>query len=579
VSAGHGRVATRAGAALAACLVLAGCAGIPQSSAPRIVEAVPSTGPTEEPDVRFQPRPPQTGQTREEVVQAFLDALGSAEHQHGVARQFLTAAAAAKWRDDAGATVLAHAPKVEQENGGAEVSISGIQVGSLDPRGSYTSVAPGGPLYRYRLQFAQVDGQWRIANPAPGVIMTASGLNQVYRRLNVYFLARNRSRVVPDPRWFAASRDALPNLLMKALLGGPSTSLADAVTTKLGDGVLLASNVVPESDRLRVFLSGLADRGAAAQAGASAQIVWTLSQLGDAPAVEVYDDGQPLTVDGVGAVQRIQNWRSYDPDSLPLDTSGYFIRRGAVWTTDGGPTPGPAGRGAYQALSVGVSTDLSRLAVVGRLRNGVALYVGPARGVLTRRLTASALADPTWDTATGRVWTVRNGTEIIQVPARGLPVQVMAPGLDRQQGIGAIRLARDGSRVALLVGSPGARVLYVGAVSSSGSGVTELRSIAPRLTNVIDVTWASADSLVVLTTKGAGEASMYSVGVDGSWSNMVTTAGLPALPTAVTAAPGHATLAIAEGGIWRMRDSHEGWTGVFPRRNGLAADSAAAYPG
>jgi hypothetical protein len=511
-------------------------------------------------------------------VQAFLDALGSAEHQHGVARQFLTVAAAGKWRDDAGAIVLAHAPEVEQENGGAEVSISGIQVGSLDPRGSYTSIAPGGPRYRYRLQFAQVDGQWRIANPVPGVIMTASGLNQVYRRLNVYFLARSEARVVPDPRWFSASRDALPNLLMKALLGGPSTSLADAVTTRLGDGVLLASNVVPESDRLRVFLSGLADRGPAAQAEASAQIVWTLSQLGDAPAVEVYDDGQPLTLERIGGVQRLQDWRSYDPDSLPLDTSGYFIRRGAVWTTDGGPAPGPAGRGAYQALSVAVSTDLGRLAVVGRVRNGVALYVGPARGVLTRRLSASTLTPPTWDPATAQVWTVRNGTEIIQVPAGRPPVQVVPSGLDRQQGIGAIRVARDGSRVALLVGSPGAQVVYVGAVSSSGSAVTEIRSIAPRLTNVVDVTWASADSLVVLTTKGAGEASLYSVGVDGSWSDTITTAGLPALPSAVTAAPGHATLAVAEGGIWRMRDSHEGWTGVLPRRNGQG-DSAPAYPG
>jgi hypothetical protein len=511
-------------------------------------------------------------------VQAFLDALGSAEHQHGVARQFLTAAAAAKWRDDAGATLLSHAPTVEQENGGAEVSIGGTQVGSLDPRGSYTSVAPGAPQYRYRLQFAQVDGQWRITNPAPGVILTASGLNQVYRRLNVYFLARNQTRVVPDPRWFSASRDALPNLLIKALLGGPSTSLADAVTTKLGDGVLLASNVLPESDRLRVYLSGLTDRGAVAQAGASAQIVWTLSQLGDAPAVEVYDDGQPLALEGEGAVQRIQDWRSYDPDSLPLDTSGYFIRRGEVWTTDGAPAPGPAGRGDYQAVSVGVSTDLSRMAVVGRVRNGVALYIGPARGMLTRRLTASTLTAPTWDPATGRVWTVRNGTEIVQVPPSGGPVQVMASGLDRQQAIGGIRLARDGSRAALLVGSPSARVLHLGAVNSSGSAVTDLRSIAPRLANVIDVTWASADSLVVLTAKAAGETSMYSVGVDGSWSDAVTIAGLPASPTAVAAAPGHAALAIAEGGIWRMRDSHEGWTAVLPRHDG-AAESAPAYPG
>jgi hypothetical protein len=570
------RVALRAGATSAAFLVLAGCAGVPDSSAPRVVEAVPRTGATEDPDVRVQPKLPQPGQSAKEVVQAFLDSAGSFEHQHGAARRFLTSAAAARWRDDAGAVVLSRPPYLNGDKSGSTVAIRADQIGAVDPTGAYTSYPPGELTYSYRVQLTQVNGQWRIANPPPGVIMTASSFNQAYRRLNVYFLSRDESRVVPDPRWFLASPDAQPNLLLKALLDGPSTSLVDAVKTELG-GVSLASNVVPETDLVRVFLTGLARHGAQAQAAALAQIVWTLNQL-HGTAVEVYDDGQLVAPHGVGGVQSVSDWRSYDPDNLPLSTPCYFIRQGAVWTTDGKPIPGAAGQGEYQALSVGVSPSLGRLAVVGRVPQGMALYVGPARARLSRRLNGSSLTEPTWDPAIDGVWTVRDGTEIIRVPAGGSPVQVDAPDLDHAQQIWTLRLSRDGSRVAVLVGSADARALYVGAVSSSGSTVTGLRSITPELTSVVDVTWASAESLVVLTTNRAGDATMYTVGVDGSWSEAITTAGLPGPPTAVAAAPSQATLAIAEDGIWRLHDPREGWTGVFPRTNG-PRDAAPAYPG
>jgi len=571
-------VAGRVGTALAVVAVLVGCAGVPESSAPRIVEAIPRTGVTEEPDVRLQPSSPQPGQTPEEVVRAFVDAASSTDRRHGIARQFLTAGAAERWHDDAGATVLAKTPYFTLETSGSELTIRGDQVGIVDATGAYTSYPPAGLSYSYRVTLSRVDGQWRITNPPSGVIMTASSFNQAYRRLNVYFVDRTESRVIPDPRWLSASRDALPNLLLKALLDGPSTSLADAVATELGDGVSLASNVVPETDRVRVFLSGLTDQGTGALVAASAQIVWTLSQLGTA-GVEIYDDGQLLAPPGVGAVQRLGDWRAYDPDSLALSTPGYFVRQGAVWTTDGKPTPGPAGRDTYQAQSVGVSRDLARLAVVGRIPHGVALYVGPARGQLVRRQTASSLTAPTWDPATGAAWTVRNGTDIIQVSSSGQPVRVKVQDLDRAERIGKIRLSPDGCRVALLVGPTGDQALYIGAVSRSESAVTALRPIVPRLTNVVDVAWATAGSLVVLTRNGGSDATLWSVAVDGSSAEPTTSSGLPGPPSAVAAAPDQPTLAVSEGGIWRLHDPREGWTGVPPRSTGSVVVAAPTYPG
>jgi hypothetical protein len=566
---------SRAAPALAV-LVLAACAGVPVSSAPRIVEAVPRSGVTEEPDVQFQPRSPQPGQTPEEVVRAFVDAAGSAEGHHAAARQYLTPTAAAGWRDDAGATVLAKIPYVTPGKSGSDLTIRGDQAGVVDESGAYTSYLPGGLSYSYPVTLRRVGGEWRIANPPQGVIMTVSSFTQAYHRFNIYFLSRNESRVVPDPRWFSASRDVLPNLLLSKLLDGPSSGLSQAVTTELGDGVSLERNVVPESDRLRVFLSGLAERGTRAQAAASAQIVWTLSQL-STTGVEIYDDAQLLTPEGVGRVQRLGDWRSYDPDGLPLSTQGYFVRQGAVWTTDGRPASGPAGRDGHQVLSVGVSADFGRLAVVGRLPRGVALYVGGARA-LSQRLTASSLTAPSWDPAAGSVWTVRDGSEIIQVPTRGLPRRVRAQDLDPAERIGELQLSRDGSRAALLVGQPGSQLLYIGTVNSSGTAVVALRPVVPGLTNIVDLAWAAADSLVVLTRKGALDATLWLVTVDGSSVEPMTSSGLPGPPTAVAAAPGQPTLVVSEGGLWRLRYPSEGWwTAVLPRGSGSAA-AAPAYP-
>jgi WD40 repeat protein len=177
----------------------------------------------------------------------------------------------------------------------------------------------------------------------------------------------------------------------------------------------------------------------------------------------------------------------------------------------------------------------------------------------------------------GAVWTVRDGTDIIQVPARGMPFQVAARDLDRAQPISQLRLSRDGSRVALLAGSAGNQVLYVGAISAAGSAVTELRSIVPELTDVRDVSWTSADELMVLSGSADKTATIYTVGVDGSLSQAITSYGLPTPPTAVAAAPRQAMLAVAAGHIWRLGDAGSAWMAVPPQPSGLA-DSAPAYP-
>lgn len=561
--------------ALIGMVVVTGCAGVPDSSAPRVVESVPRGGFTDAPDVRFQPITPLPHEPAAHIVQDFLASAGSPERQHGVARQFLTPQAAASWHDDAGAVVLARQPYLEERDGGAEITIRVDQVGKVDAVGAYQPQED--TPYRWRFELRQLNGEWRIDNPPPGVIVSAADFQEAYRRLNVYFLDPTESHVVPDPRWFSAPDGALPNVLLRALLDGPSESLRDAVRTELGPGISLTSNVVPDVDRVRVYLSGMDDLSPSMQASGSAQIVWTLNQLG-VPGVQLFDDGQPVRLPGVETVQHLGNWGDYDPASLPLLASGYFVRGGAVWTTDGRRLAGPAGSATYNAVSVGVSGDLGKLAVVGRVSRGAALYVGGIQGQLTRRLVATSLTTPTWGAAVDELWTVRNGNEIVQVPLRGPPAAVDAPDLERIGTISVLRLSPDGVRVALVAGPRSARRLYLGTVTrADGATVDRLSAVAPDLRNVVDVAWSAADVLLVLTRSGASDATLWSVAVDGSSTDTVVTTGLPGPPSALAAATKMPTLAVAEGGIWRLRDPQGSWTNV--QRGGGQPDSGPAYPG
>jgi hypothetical protein len=559
--------------ALVTASAVSGCVGVPDSSTPRVVESVPREGFTDAPDLRFGAISPRPGESATSVVLDFLAAASSPEQRHRIARQFLTPQAATSWNDDAGAIVVSRQPYLDEGTDGTDVTIRVDQVGKVDAVGAYQ---PQVRAYRWRFELQRLSGEWRIDNPPPGVIVSAADFQEAYRRLNVYFLDPTDSHVVPDPRWFSAPDEALPNLLLRALLDGPSDSLRDAVRTELGTGISLTRNVVPDVDRVRVYLSGLDNLSTPMQASASAQIVWTLNQLG-VPGVQLFDDAQQVRLPGVEAVQHIGDWGDYDAGDLPLTASGYFVRGGGVWTTDGRPLPGPAGSGTYNAERVGVSHDLSRIAVVGRASRNAALYVGGPQGQLARRLVASSLTTPTWGAAVDEVWTVRNGNEIVEVPLRGSPAPVTAPDLERVGRISVFHLSPDGVRVALVAGPRGAGKLYVGTVTRADTvTVDRLTAVAPDLRNVVDVAWSATDMLTVLTRSGASDATLWSVTVDGSGTDTVVTTGLPGPPSAVAAATGMPTLAVAEGGIWRLRDPHGSWSSV--QRSGSQSDSAPVYP-
>lgn len=533
--------------ALLGALLLAGCSTVPSSS--------PTVQITQEPArdaeaVGIEPLEPEEGATPEEIVRDFISAAASTARGHPVARMYLTDEVADSWSDEAGITVVAaDYATVTTEPG--RVVVTGDSIGTVDPRGVF---AVGTGEFSGQFALEQVDGEWRISRlPVDGLLMAELDFERLYDERAVYFLDPTLQRVVPDLRYLIEG-DAQATALVDRLLAGPSPALSPGVVNPLA-GATLVRSVTVSGQSVTVDLSGVADRSAPELSVLCAQVVWTLHQLPGAPSVELLVDGEPLGLEGVPVLQSEEDWSGFDPEAAPLDAVGHYLEAGALQLADGNPAPGPAGNGVYGLASAAVSADARTgelSSMVGVTGDGTMLR-GPYGGDLAPVLPPGGpLSTPTVAATRSEFWTVRDGTEIVRVPADGTPQTVSAPSLLALGRASVLQLSPDGVRAAVIVDGR----LHVGTVAREEDArvtLRELRPVAPTLGGVGDVAWSAADQLLVLAAEGPeGGGIPYSLGVDGSDLTAVSTAGLPGQPTSIAAAPGQQPLVSAGGSMWQL---------------------------
>ncbi len=551
---------TRSSRLLVAALLLAltACSTVPSSS--------PTVQITQEPAraaeaVGIEPLEPQEGATPEEIVRGFIAAAASTVRRHPVARMYLTDEAAQTWSDESRITVIGAdfatvtAPADESTSPAGTVAVTADRVGEVDPRGVFTVGSGLEQDFFLRLTLVEVDGEWRITDPPDGLVMAQPDFQRLYDQRAVYFVDPTLQRVVPDPRYLIEG-ESQPTALVERLLAGPSPALAGGVVNQLAEaGLVRAVTVAGQS--VRVDLSGVDDLAQPELSVLCAQVVWTLNQLPGSPSVELLVDGEPLTLDGVPAEQSVEDWSTFDPEAAPLGAVGHFLDDGALRRTDGEPAPGPAGEGALVLFGAAISTDprtgepATMVGATFRGPDGVALLRGRYGGDLVEVLTAQSLSVPTVAATRNEFWTVRNRSEVVLVPAEGAPQPVSAPTLGALGTVSELQLSPDGVRAAVIVNGS---QLYVGTVvRQEDAPVTlgDLRPVATSLTGITDVAWAAADRLLVLAGGEEGLAP-YSLGVDGWGLTAVATAGLPAQPSRIAAAPGQQPLVSANGSVWQL---------------------------
>lgn len=567
------RRAVGAATVLTLSVALSGCVSIPAGSDPVPVTVVDDDS-LEDSGIQIEALAPRLGQQPDQVVRGFLAASASNVRGQPIAKLYLTEGAAEGWEDDVGVTVIERTFNALPSPDGTEVALTGQIIGRVDADGVYTGAEEE---LRQVLRLVLVDGQWRIDNPPPGVILRDDDFRRAYVQYNLYFLDPTGTKVVPDPRFFLSGSVARANSLVEELLDGPSPFLAPAVTTEFGSDVELRSNVQEVRD-VEVDLTGLEQRSPISLQRLSAQLVWTLKQLSIAQ-LTLRSEGQLMSVPGVGGVQEADDWQTYDPDFLPADAVGHYLNEGAVWTVEGERIPGPAGEGVYALSSAGASAGQTTLAGVSVSPTGATLLIGDYGGTLVPVLDGQSFTAPAWVESTQEVWAVRDGAEVVRVPAGAPPQVVTASDLGDRGQIRSLQMSREGTRAAVVVGAPGSGDLYVARVVRTGSTaqLSGFSQVVTGLRDVVDVAWATATQLLLLATDPSdGRSKPWLVSVDGAVLTAQPLANLPDKASGIAAAPGRPALASADGSMYRLDGTT--WT-TLVRGLPFFPGTAPFYPG
>ena len=521
-------------------------------------------------DIHVLPPAPVPGEGPAEIVKGFLRASANFDDDHAIARRYLTPRASATWRPNAGITVYdpVHpdpAPVGPSTPGrGQTVVLQANRIATIDVDGEY-AVRPGRLAQPFQL--TRHGSDWRISAVPSGLLLSSTDLQRDLRSVYTYFLDPTSRVVVPDHVFLQTSSRGQPTALVRALLRGPTGWLRPAVTTAFPAGTALIGNVPLSGTVVTVNLTAAAAQSSsAARAAMSAQLVWTLRQLPDVTGVRIQVDGNPLAVPGEDDVQQITDWSSFNPDPHPTGSPFYFVSGGTLRGSDGAEVPGPLGHSLPLEHPAITGDDVAGLRTTG---GTTSLYAGPLTGVPSGRLSAprGTLTPPSVD-GWGGVWTVHRGASPAVLwlpPSASRPVSVPAAALFSLGSVSELRVSRDGTRVAAIVGADPLRRLVVGRVVLNRAGQPTLdgfRLVAPGLRDAVSLSWASSDQIAALARPSStGPRSPWLIEVDGSAATSTDTVGLPPAGPQLLAAGGSNSLVVAAAGTI-YRTTGGAWTPV-----------------
>ena len=552
----------------AAVLVIAlatGCAQIPTSGPVVEGEAVPEQLPV---SVGFVPNPPAAGASETDIVQGFLEAMASYEAGYQTAEEFLTPDAASVWEPSAATTIYSGTPTVTQTARGAVRLVLTVEA-VISLEAGYERRAPA-VVTEFDLNLSQVDGEWRITNPPPGLLVFEKDFESEFREYNLYYWDADFEELVPDPV-YVPTQGNVPSLLAEALVRGPSRWLAPAVSTAFPDGTTVPLPVAVDAGRAQVELSAEAADGTPEdrREQMTAQLAWTLDQVDGVQQVVVRADGVPLT-DAASTAGPAESFGELDPnrprgrDLFALTDTGVVV--GDQLT----PVAGPLGE-LPEARTVAVDPRAGRAAVVDA--NGTQVYWAPfdSAAEVAVLVTGTDLRSLSWD-RTGLVWAVDQvpgGSRIVVATPDGAVSDVPNPQMLAGRDIDDLAVSPDGSRVAVAVEGE----LMVGVVlrdlTQTTASIEGLRRVQVDNRVVTSVAWSGLTELAILVQRDDESTEPYRVGISGS---DLRPAGTVANAVDIAAAPGQGLAVSTEDGTLFQQMPTLHWAEI-----GAAVDPA--YPG
>lgn len=497
-------------------LVLAGCAGVPSSSAPQAIGTVDRPAPPSLPK-------PTPGMDPDVLLREFLKATADPANRHLAARQFLTESASREW-DDAGSARLIDNVVFVETRGPERMSVHmrADILGSLSDMGVFETgegaLPDPGPI-----ELVKTSDGWRIDKLPNGVFLDWQQFQATYKRNTLYFADPTGGTVVPDPRYVAVSDpDLLATELVSKLIAGPRPEMANTVRNLAGSPLRLRGPVTrADGGKMgvgrgyggaRIDLENLSTTDPHSRQLLAAQIIWTLARAGvNGPYV--------ITADGAALDDRFADgWETSDVAATdPGAASGaaaglHALVGGSLVALDGQRAPRlPGSFGSMpNQTAAAVSRSGQELASIVTLRPGApnmasSLWVGPLGGNASQALDGRSLTRPSWS-LDDAIWVVVDGNNVVRViqdasgqPARipvdSVPVSTRFPGV-----ISELQLSRDGTRAAMVIEG---RVILAGVEQTPGGGyaLTYPRRLGFGLGNtVVSLSWRTGDDIVVSRT-------------------------------------------------------------------------------
>ncbi|WP_162606166.1 LpqB family beta-propeller domain-containing protein [Jiangella asiatica] len=564
-------------ATLVVAAVVAGCSEIPTSGPVLGGESVEP--PSEERRfIQVEAPPPEPGADAVGVVSGFIEAMASYEPGYETARLFLTDEAAAAWDPAENVTVYLGATPDIEAIGEDRVDVQMTVSATVGVDGTYVAAEPG-TTREMNLHLVRENGEWRITDPEPGIVIAVFSFDREYEPRNVYFFDPGLEVLVPDPIYIPRSASAA-TLLARKVLSGPSQWLAPAVRTAFPDGTELEVNAVPvEGGVATVELSAAAAiADPETRELMAAQLTWTLGMLPDVERVAVTSGRAPL-VQGDALSPRDPVMSQYDPVVLKSDTPAYAIgEAGVVSLGDGEPTPVPGPLGSMADIrEFAVNLGGNRGAVISG--DGHLLQVATFGEDETVQTVFEGvdLSSPAWDRS-GLIWAVDHGVEghgLVAAGADGERVDVVAAGLTGRD-VDRLALSPDGARIAMIVDGLAYVAGLVREPDSRGTiRIEGMRPVGPAGT-AVDIAWSTssgawsaADSVIVLSSTEQGVLP-HTVGLSGQ---VTAPRGLTATDgVRITSSPGLPAVLETADGVLYMQRAGSSWSEIGPGR-------APTYPG
>lgn len=521
---------TRLLAATLGLVVLTACSpGIPTGGPVTQVQEDDGLGQS---TVLYAPAPPAPGATPQQVVSGYLDAMLAAPASTAVAEQYLTREAARRWNPAAGTQVYRD-PRVMTARGGdgsaVRVALSFRGVLRLDARGRLLA-SPGSEERGFSLQ--RVDGEWRIADPPTGLMVSEKFYADYYRPFQVFFLDPPGKRVVPTVVHLPAG-DQLATSLVASLARGPGETRARLRTYLPGLGDLRPSVPVDGQGVAEVDLGDdAADLSEGDQGRLAAQLVHTLRQVPTITGVRIRAGSTVLSPND-DAVQPIDGWGRFgsrgprDGPFIVVDGGGRDARVAQV--VDGTTRSLPGAWDVDPADTSQVDVGSRRVATLSR-----------AGDLLTVRSTSG---DDRIEIAVDRLVAARwlPGDELVVLDRPGdLRVRLVEPDATRSIAAGdlgsvdltSFSVSPDGSRYAVTTGGRDGQVRVGPVLRSRGDTVQGLgatRALTWDVRRPAFVEWVDGARLAFVADTELGR-QVFEGWIDGTDLTDGGMGGTPILP-------------------------------------------------